>query len=114
MKNRKHEMETRKPANGAHAPRLDLIGFPFCISDFLFSIFLPSILAALFVTLPAPIWAQSGTAVVTGADRVFVRRGPGSEFAPFATVDKGSTVEVRSVQGEWALIVTAGGQSGYV
>jgi hypothetical protein len=51
---------------------------------------------------------------VTGTDRVFVRRGPGTEFPPFATLTKGSAVEVQEMQGEWSRVKTAGGQVGYV
>lgn len=59
-------------------------------------------------------WAQGNTAVVTGTERVFVRRGPGTEFPPFATLTKGSAVEVQEMQGEWSRVKTAGGQVGYV
>jgi len=58
--------------------------------------------------------AQGGAAVVTGAERVFIRRGPGTEFPPFASIAKGSSVEVEEMQGEWARIKTATGQSGYI
>lgn len=57
---------------------------------------------------------QGNTAVVTGAERVFVRRGPGTEFPPFATLTDGSTVEVQEMQGEWSRVRTASGQVGYV
>lgn len=59
-------------------------------------------------------WGQGNTAVVTGADRVFIRRGPGTEFPPFATLTEGSTVEVQEMQGEWSRVRTASGQVGYV
>ncbi len=59
-------------------------------------------------------WGQGNTAVVTGADRVFVRRGPGTEFPPFATLTDGSTVEVLEMQGEWSRVKTANGQVGYM
>ncbi|HXQ21542.1 MAG TPA: SH3 domain-containing protein [Candidatus Acidoferrales bacterium] len=52
--------------------------------------------------------------MVTGAKRVFVRRGPGLEFQPFATLTNGTTVDVQEMQGEWARITTVGGQVGYV
>jgi len=60
------------------------------------------------------VWGQGNTAVVTGADRVFVRRGPGTEFPPFATLTEGSSVEVQEMQGEWSRVKTANGQVGYV
>jgi len=70
---------------------------------------LGSVLAATVAS-----WAQGGNAVVVGAEQVFVRRGPGTEFPPFATLTKGDTVEVQEMQGEWARIQTASGQTGYV
>ena len=58
--------------------------------------------------------AQSNTAIVTGADHVFIRRGPGTEFPPFASLAEGAEVEVQEMRGEWARVLTASGQSGYV
>jgi len=77
-----------------------------------FRVLCSTLLAALVV--PAALWAQGSTAVVTGAERVFVRRGPGLEFPPFATLTQGSTVDVQELQGEWARISTSSGQVGYV
>ncbi|MFQ5665909.1 MAG: SH3 domain-containing protein [Candidatus Binatia bacterium] len=71
-------------------------------------------LAFLYSFQPVTASAQGSTAVVVGAERLFVRRGPGKTFPAFATVTKGTTVEVRELRGEWARIVTAGGQVGYV
>lgn len=84
-------------------------GLKFQIVRFRFDIFV-----ALIATLAAAAWAQGNTAVVTGADHVFIRRGPGTEFPPFATLMEGSTVEVQELHGEWARVLTASGQSGYV
>ena len=57
---------------------------------------------ALYLLLFLCIWvsggraaAQSNTAVVTGTQRVFVRRGAGTEFPAFATLERGSVVEVQ-------------------
>jgi uncharacterized protein YgiM (DUF1202 family) len=58
--------------------------------------------------------AQTNSATVTGADRLVVRRGPGKQFPPFASLTEGSKVEVEEIQGEWARIVTGNGQRGYV
>ena len=58
--------------------------------------------------------AQGNTAVITGADHVFIRRGPGTEFPPFATLSQGATVEIQEMRGEWARVQTVTGQSGYV
>src|SRR5579862_7107522 len=66
------------------------------------------------VALPPEAHAQSGSAVIVGVERLYVRRGPGAEFPPFATLTKGDTVEVQEMQGEWARIVTGSGLSGYV
>jgi len=66
------------------------------------------------VVVPAGSWAQGNSFVVTGTERVFVRRGPGTEFPPFATLTKGTAVEVQEMRGEWARITTASGQTGYV
>jgi hypothetical protein len=107
MESRKPEMRNQKPAsrNFKGAGGLPLIGFGFSIFCCLVSIFLlPSSIAR----------AEAGTAVVVGAERLFVRRGPGTEFPPFATLTKGDTVEVQEMQGEWARIMTGGGQTGYV
>ncbi len=58
--------------------------------------------------------AQTNSAVVTGSEHLLLRRGPGAQFAPFATLTNGTTVEVQELQGKWARVVTAGGQVGYV
>jgi outer membrane murein-binding lipoprotein Lpp len=58
--------------------------------------------------------AQANSAVVAGAAHVFIRRGPGTEFPPFATLAQGTRVEVQEMHGEWARVLTASGQSGYV
>jgi hypothetical protein len=107
MESRKPEMPKQKPANRRFkgAASLPLTGLGFSIFCFVFFIFsLPSSTAC----------AEGGTAVVVGAERLFVRRGPGTEFPPFATLTKGDTVEVQEMQGEWARIMTGGGQTGYV
>jgi len=59
-------------------------------------------------------WGQGGKAVVTGAERVVVRRGPGREFPPFASVSRGESVDVQEIKGEWARINTRRGEAGYV
>jgi hypothetical protein len=58
--------------------------------------------------------AQGNTAVITGADHVFIRRGPGTEFPPFANLSQGATVEIQEMLGEWARVQTVSGQSGYI
>lgn len=69
---------------------------------------------ALHSGLAIAAWGQGNTAVVTGSERVFIRRGPGTEFPAFATLTRGSAVEVQEMQGEWSRVKTASGQVGYV
>ncbi|GIW43836.1 MAG: hypothetical protein KatS3mg077_1118 [Candidatus Binatia bacterium] len=57
-------------------------------------------------------WAT--TAIITGTEWVFVRRGPGNQFPPFARIPSGSTVEVQEVRDDWAQIITASGQVGFI
>ena len=59
-----------------------------------------------------PASAQQAATVST--EQLYVRRGPGAEFPPFATLGRGDRVEVHEVRGEWARIVTGNGQTGYV
>jgi hypothetical protein len=68
----------------------------------------------LLCTTVNSAWAQGTPAVVTGAPRVFVRRGPGTEFPPFATLTEGSKVEVQEMEGEWSRVVISSGQVGYI
>lgn len=72
---------------------------------------------ALLLPLSAPlhrVWAQGNTAIVTGAERVYVRRGPGTEFPPFGTLPQGTKVEVQEMTGEWSRVVTPRGEVGYM
>src|SRR5215468_850781 len=64
--------------------------------------------------LTAASWGQPTTALVTGVDRLVVRRGPGKRYAVFAVLSRGAKVDVHQIKGEWARIVTAAGQRGYV
>jgi hypothetical protein len=73
-----------------------------------------SLCALLSCVLASTVWGQANTALVTGAERVFVRRGPGTEFPPFASLARGSVVEVQEMQGEWSRVKTASGQVGYM
>lgn len=58
--------------------------------------------------------AEGQPAVVEGTTQLFIRRGPGREFPPFATLTGGSQVEVQERHGTWARVTTASGQVGYV
>jgi hypothetical protein len=60
-----------------------------------------------------PALAEEAEAVVT-ARRLFLRRGPGTEFPPYSTIHEGSTVRVQELQGKWARVTTSSGQTGYV
>jgi uncharacterized protein YraI len=57
---------------------------------------------------------ETTAAVVTGAEMLYVRRGPGVSFPAFATIERGERVEVEKLDGVWALVRLASGQSGYV
>lgn len=58
--------------------------------------------------------AQTNTVAVVGADRLALRRGPGKQFPPFDSLKAGSRVEIEEIEGEWARVITPGGQRGYV
>lgn len=58
--------------------------------------------------------AQGQPAVVEGTTKLFIRRGPGREFPPFATLTGGSKVQLHEKRGTWSRITTASGQVGYV
>jgi uncharacterized protein YraI len=109
MANPKGEMTKREPVNARRGGALHRsAGSKFAVFHFRFVI---AVLLALSVGLA---WAQTNTATVAGAAHVFIRRGPGTEFPPFATLAEGSAVEIQEMHGEWARVLTASGQSGYV
>ena len=70
-------------------------------------------LIVVALVLAAEAWAAR-SATVRGAERAFIRRGPGTEFQAYGTVENGEQVTVDEVTGTWALVHAAGGQSGYV
>ena len=78
------------------------------------SIGLVLILFSVAVVCAGSAGAQTSSALVTGSELVLLRRGPGTQFPPFATLMRGTTVEVQEVQGQWVRVVTAGGQVGYI
>ncbi len=69
---------------------------------------------ALLASTAARATAEDTKAVVHGASKLFVRRGPGMSFPPFARLSEGSIVKVHGKQGSWVRIETAGGQVGFV
>lgn len=71
--------------------------------------------AILLVAIsPGMAWPQSKPAIVEGTSQLFIRRGPGTEFPPFATLTGGSQVQVEELRDQWARVTTASGQVGYV
>lgn len=58
--------------------------------------------------------AERVTGVVRGAEAVYIRRGPGTEYPAFATLLRGAEVEVQGITGAWAAVRTASGERGYV
>jgi uncharacterized protein YraI len=75
-----------------------------------------TLLVALSLVLGAPTRSAAETipAIVTGAERLYVRRGPGVDFPAFATIEQGERVEVERLEGVWALVKLASEQTGYV
>jgi hypothetical protein len=69
--------------------------------------------AGLCAGTARPVMAEDTEAVVT-ARRLFLRRGPGTEFPPYSTIGEGSTVRVQEFHGKWARVTTSSGQTGYV
>ncbi len=57
---------------------------------------------------------EQTTAVVRGADSLYVRRGPDKSYPAFSTLSRGEEVAVEAIVGSWALIQTASGERGYV
>ncbi len=68
----------------------------------------------VLIGLAGAAWAEANAGVVSGAERVVIRRGPGKQYPPVAALGRGSRVEVQEVHGQWARIVTARGEKGYV
>jgi hypothetical protein len=106
MENRRQGIRNREPLNARHIMRFQPARWKFLVPGFLFTIF--------FAGVVVSVWAQANTAVVAGAEHVFIRRGPGTEFPPFATLAEGTSVQIQDMHGEWARVLTVSGQSGYV
>jgi hypothetical protein len=114
MEDRKQEMKDEKPVVRRIAAALcgDVGDFRCSIPRLLLPTALCLALLGGFNSTPAG--AQGNPAVVTGAERLVVRRGPGRGYQPVATLSRGSTVDVQEIHGEWARIVTEQGQRGYI
>jgi uncharacterized protein YgiM (DUF1202 family) len=76
--------------------------------------FAASAVVVFLAMMPLGAAAESRPAVVEGTTQLFIRRGPGTEFPPFATLTGGSQVQVEETHGAWARVTTASGQVGYV
>jgi uncharacterized protein YgiM (DUF1202 family) len=72
-----------------------------------------SLLALLTAAVPA-VAAETSSAVVSGAELLYVRRGPGTNFPAFATIPHGERVEVERLEGPWAFVRLSSGRTGYV
>jgi pyruvate/2-oxoglutarate dehydrogenase complex dihydrolipoamide acyltransferase (E2) component len=73
------------------------------------------LITALLALLPSySAGRERVSGVVRGAEALYVREGPGTEYTPFDSLPKGTEVEVQSVQGSWVEVRTADGRSGYV
>lgn len=71
-------------------------------------------LALLAVAAVEARAAEPVTAVVHGAPALHLRRGPGTEHPAFATLLKGTEVQVEGVIGSWVRVRTTSGETGYV
>jgi uncharacterized protein YgiM (DUF1202 family) len=79
------------------------------------SIRLLALLLAILLAVVAPATAAETTpAIVSGAELLYVRRGPGINYPAFATVARGQAVEVEHLEGTWAFVHLPSGQTGYV
>jgi uncharacterized protein YraI len=73
------------------------------------------LLTALIAALSAPAYGREGTiGIVRGAEALYVREGPGTEYTAFETLLKGAEVQVERVEGSWAAIHTPSGRTGWV
>ena len=72
------------------------------------------VVAALLLALSGATPAEAVPALVTGADALNIRRGPGTEHPAFARLERGQQVEVTKVTGTWASVRTQGGAEGWV
>jgi hypothetical protein len=74
-------------------------------------------LATLVLLAPAAIKSMAAepvVATVRGAEALYVRRGPGTEYPAFATLEKGEQVQPQSRSGAWVLVRIPSGEEGYV
>jgi uncharacterized protein YgiM (DUF1202 family) len=72
-------------------------------------------LAALLLLLAAgSAPAAPVPATVQGVEAVNVRRGPGLDSDAFHYIPRGTAVQVNEVDGQWAHVTLANGESGYI
>lgn len=72
------------------------------------------LLIAFLVLAVAAGRAGAATATVDGAETLNMRRGPGREQPAVGTLTRGSEVSVERVDGDWVLVRSGSGTSGYV
>ena len=58
--------------------------------------------------------AESVVAAVRGAEALYVRSGPGTDYPAFATLQKGEQVRAEARSGAWVLVRVRSGEKGYV
>ena len=58
--------------------------------------------------------AEPVVAAVRGAEALYVRSGPGTEYPAFATLQKGAEVRAEARSGAWILVRIPSGEKGYV
>jgi hypothetical protein len=107
-------MESRKPEMRNQQPAARKLKRPTALRLIALGLSIFCCLISMRVFPVGTSYAEAGRSMVVGAGRLYVRRGPGTEFPPFATLTKGDTVEVQEMQGEWARIMTGSGLTGYV
>jgi uncharacterized protein YgiM (DUF1202 family) len=71
-------------------------------------------LAVLLLLAAASASAAPVPATVQGVEAVNVRRGPGLDSDAFVYLPRGTAVQVDEVNGQWARVTLANGESGYI
>jgi len=73
------------------------------------------LLTVLIAALPGLVSGREGAVgVVRGAEALYVREGPGTEYTAFDSLPKGTEVEVQGIEGSWVAIRTPAGRTGYL
>lgn len=72
------------------------------------------VVAALLLAVSGVAPAEAVPATVSGVEALNIRRGPGTEHAVFARLERGQKIEVTKIVGTWAAVRTPGGAEGWV